>query len=124
MKPGGTHRERGPEAELQAQRYLEQQGLATLDKNYRGRRGEIDLVMREGDTPVFVEVRYRKNPSFGSAAESVDMRKQQKIIATANQYLHHNYRTDPPACRFDVLAISGKAQENIDWIRDAFQLTA
>ncbi|MES9843456.1 MAG: YraN family protein [Candidatus Sedimenticola sp. PURPLELP] len=121
MTGPGSHRESGPAAEHQARRYLEARGLTTRETNYRGRRGEIDLIMNEGDTLVFVEVRYRSNITFGSPAESVNLSKQQKLITTASQYLQQQFRSNPPACRFDVLAISGKEQENVDWIRDAFQ---
>ncbi|MES9961503.1 MAG: YraN family protein [Sedimenticola sp.] len=114
-------RQRGPAAEKLGRHYLEKQGLSTQEANYRGRRGEIDLIMTDGETLVFVEVRYRSSSGFGSSAESVDRSKQRKLIDTANQYLQQKFRGNPPACRFDVLAISGKAQENIHWIRDAFR---
>lgn len=100
-----------------AARYLHAAGLKLVERNYRGRRGEIDLIARDGDTLVFVEVRYRRSSLYGSASASVDYRKQRKLLATANSYLHR-YRLDCP-CRFDVIAIEGSAQ-NIQWIKDAF----
>ena len=115
--PGDT----GAQAEGRAQLFLEQQGLRLVERNYRGRRGEIDLIMQEGETLVFVEVRYRKRTSFGSPAESVTMAKQQRIITTAMHFLQSKPGRQLPPCRFDVLAIVGKETQNIDWIKDAFQ---
>ena len=110
-------RRRGTEAELEARKHLEQQGLTFVTANYHCRRGEIDLVMREGDTLVFIEVRQRSNPRFGGAAASVDFRKQHKLILTAEHYLQHHAHDGP--VRLDVVAM---AQGNaIDWIRNAFQ---
>jgi putative endonuclease len=108
---------RGTEAERQARHHLERQGLEFVAANYHCRRGEIDLVMRDGDTLVFVEVRQRTNPRFGGAAASVDFRKQHKLILTAEHYLQKHPHDGP--VRIDVVAM---AQENaIDWIRNAFQ---
>ena len=111
----------GTAAEEQAKSYLERQGLKTLERNFHSRRGEIDLVMQEADTLVFVEVRFRKDNRFGSATESVTHRKQQRIIAAARLFLGSRKQWGDAPCRFDVLAISGQDQENIDWIRDAFR---
>lgn len=112
---------KGNEAETLAQRYLEQRGLSTVERNYRCKMGEIDIIMKDQDSLVFVEVRYRKQNAFGSAAESVTATKQKKIIRAAYHYLqaHHQQNT---ACRFDVLAISGVQSERIEWIPNAFQL--
>jgi len=117
----GTIRERGLAAEARAEQYLVQQGLIPLRQRYRCRYGEIDLIMDDNGALVFVEVRYRKNHRFGSAAESVDNRKQQRIITTARHYLKQHVAHTVPICRFDVLALSGKGLENIEWIKDAFQ---
>jgi len=103
--------------ETAAARYLQAAGLTIAARNYRGRRGEIDLIARDGDTLVFVEVRYRRSSRFGSAGASVDARKQQKLLATAHGYLQQ-HKLDCP-CRFDVIAIDGDMQ-NIQWIKDAF----
>ncbi|MCW9022255.1 MAG: YraN family protein, partial [Sedimenticola sp.] len=78
---------KGNEAEQLAQRYLEQRGLRTLERNYRCKMGEIDIIMKDQDSLVFVEVRYRKQNAFGSAAESVTTTKQKKIIRAAYHYL-------------------------------------
>ena len=77
----------GQQAELWACQYLEQQGLALITKNYHCRRGEIDLIMRDEKALVFIEVRYRKSARFGSALESVNYKKQQKLIITAEHYI-------------------------------------
>jgi putative endonuclease len=110
----------GSEAEQRALRFLERKGLRLLTRNYRCRQGEIDLVMREGNFLVFVEVRYRKHNRYGSPAESVTAKKQQRILSAAARYLLETAETKPRPCRFDVVAISAEG-ENIDWIRDAFQ---
>ncbi len=110
----------GSGAEQLALRFLERKGLRLLTRNYRCRRGEIDLVMQEGNFLVFVEVRYRKHNRYGSPAESVTARKQQRILNAAARYLMDAAGTKARPCRFDVVAISAEG-ENIDWIRDAFQ---
>jgi putative endonuclease len=115
-------------AEDFACRFLQQRGLRLLERNYHCRRGEIDLVMKEDECIVFVEVRYRGNPRFGSGAESVDHRKQARLIATAQHYLHSHRRSADAPCRFDVVSISLAADggepsraQPVQWIRDAFQ---
>lgn len=101
-----------------ALRYLEDRGLKLESRNYRCRQGEIDLIMRDGGCLAFVEVRYRKNARFGSAAESVTATKQRRIIVAAQHYLQrHPTRLD---CRFDVLAMTGA--DDIQWLKNAFQL--
>ena len=116
--------ERGAKAEKAAQQHLQQQGLQHLENNYRCRTGEIDLIMQDGKTLVFVEVRYRKSTRFGSPAESVTATKQQRIISTANHYLQSRQGKKLPPCRFDMVAIAGKELQNIQWIKDAFQTHA
>ena len=106
----------GVDAENVALAFLESADLTLVERNYRSRFGEIDLVMRDGRTLVFVEVRMRSNTLFGGAAASVTRTKQERIIATANQFL--SGRSDSPPCRFDVVLLSGG--EILEWIRDAF----
>ncbi|MCO1333696.1 YraN family protein [Microbulbifer sp. OS29] len=108
----------GTQMEDAAARYLKPAGLFLLERNYRSYYGEIDLIARESDTVVFVEVRFRRKSRFGGAAVSVDTRKQKKLLATANSYLQQ-HKLDCP-CRFDVLAIDGNAH-NIQWIKNAFE---
>ncbi len=114
-------RAQGAAAEACARRYLERQGLVWVEGNYHCRGGEIDLVMRDGETLVFVEVRQRRDDRFGGAAASVDARKQARLILAARHYLHR-HRLDTPV-RFDVLALSGDPAHGyrVEWIRDAIQ---
>lgn len=107
----------GDQAETQARRYLEKQGLKFLSSNYRCNCGEIDLIMQHDKTLVFVEVRYRADSRYGSAAETVDHRKQHKLIKTAQYYLQQHRRQVP--CRFDVVALTAGT---LSWIPDAFTL--
>jgi putative endonuclease len=108
----------GAEAEQAALVYLQQQGLKLLEKNYRCRYGEIDLVCQDRQTLVFVEVRLRQNPRFGGAAASITAQKQAKLIRAAQHYL--GTRSNPPPCRFDVVLLQGMQPGQIEWIRDAF----
>jgi putative endonuclease len=110
-------RRRGAAAEEAAARFLARQGLEVLERNYRTRFGEVDLVAREGATLVFVEVRARAWAAFGGAAASVDARKQRRIVAAARHYLAR--LPAEPACRFDVLTVQGP-QAVPGWIRGAF----
>ena len=107
----------GRDAERQAEAFLESRGLAAVTRNWRCRFGEIDLVMRDGGTLVFVEVRLRSRGDFGGAAASVTAAKQKKLLAAARQYLA-GLREMPP-CRFDVVALSGPGCDP-EWIRNAF----
>lgn len=115
----------GAQAEAQAEAFLVQQGLVTRTRNYRCKLGEIDLIMlhknARGTTLVFVEVRLRTNKRFAPALETVDYRKQQKIIKTATRFLQEQKLYDKVACRFDVVALdqTGTAPP-IQWIQNAF----
>ena len=111
---------RGEAAERLAEKHLIAQGLVLIERNFQGRRGEIDLVMRDGRCLVFVEVRFRSSDRFGSAAESITPVKQGRLLATADYFLQSRkgWRDNP--CRFDVLTLSGRSDTRIDWIKDAF----
>ena len=110
----------GDRAEALACRYLTQQGLRLLDRNYRCRRGEIDLVMRDGDSLVFVEVRYRRQTAFGRAAETVSVAKQARIVRCAHCYITQHRAWNEPA-RFDVVCIEGDlGWDAVQWLPDAF----
>ncbi|MDX1444050.1 MAG: YraN family protein [Gammaproteobacteria bacterium] len=109
----------GPAAEAEARRFLETQGLVHRDSNYRSRFGEIDLVMDDQATVVFVEVRLRRNGRFGGAAASVSAAKQRKLLATAAIYLEQQRCGQRPA-RFDIVAFDGLGASP-QWIRGAFQ---
>lgn len=115
-------RERGADVEAAARARLIEAGLAPVAANARTRRGEIDLVMRDGDTLVFIEVRYRRSAAFGGGGASVDAGKRRRLVLAARQFLaaHRQYRDLP--CRFDVVDASGDpAQPQLRWIRDAFR---
>lgn len=106
----------GQSAELRAETYLKTQGLKLLARNWRCRFGEIDLIMQDASTLVFIEVRLRTRSDFGGAAASVTPAKQKKLLAAARQYLT-TLDTLPP-CRFDVVALAGEAPP--EWIKNAF----
>ncbi len=111
----------GQQAEKRAERFLIAEGLIFKDRNYCGPRGEIDLIMYDRETLVFIEVRLRQNPKFTSASESVTQQKQTKIIRTAHHYLQKNNLWDKIPCRFDVLAWStNHVQAEPEWIKNAF----
>lgn len=115
-------RDLGRRAEEAAFRFLTARGLTLLERNFRHRRGEIDLIMREKTCIVFIEVRYRSSPRFGSALESVDRRKQEKLVMTAQHYLQTHARLAQQTARFDVISIEpGMQDSSITWIRDAFR---
>lgn len=113
----------GDEFEDRAARLLEKKGLRLLARNFRARPGEIDIIARDGNQLVFIEVRSRGNPYFEGAAGSVDKRKQRRIIRTAQSYLQRQPQLAGLACRFDVVTFeppqSGVDRE-VRWIRAAF----
>ena len=112
---------KGQHAEQRARQYLEQQGLLWRHSNYRCRMGEIDLIMV---TPtgmlVFIEVRFRAQAGFGSAAESVTNSKQKKLLKAASHYLMMHPHEGHEGVRFDVLALDGN-KTRITWIKQAFE---
>jgi putative endonuclease len=114
-------RRKGGRFEQLALGWLQAQGLRLIYRNYRCKCGEIDLVMREHDVLVFVEVRFRGLHSQVPACETVDARKQQKLVRTARHFLLHNAALALHPCRFDVLGISDEhGRPHYDWIRNAF----
>lgn len=106
----------GDAGEDQALRFLEKQGLKLVERNFRCKGGEIDLIMQDGRSLVFVEVRKRAASNYGSAAASVTARKQARLVIAAQTFLQRY--TMPPACRFDVIAIDGEAME---WLQNAIE---
>ncbi len=109
---------KGSDAELIAVSYLQRQRLLLIAQNYRCRFGEIDLIMLDGTTLVFIEVRMRANEMFGGAAASITPAKQAKLLRTARHYLS-GLNNEPP-CRFDALLLSGMNGQEIEWIKNAF----
>lgn len=110
-------RQIGSVYELKASDYLTKKGYQIIERNYRCRIGEIDIIAIERDCLCFIEVKYRKNEKTGDPLEAVDKRKQQKIIRTAQYYLLTHSKYQSVKCRFDAVGILG---EEILLVRDAF----
>ncbi|MBB3047089.1 putative endonuclease [Litorivivens lipolytica] len=114
--------------EEQTCRWLTQQGVHILERNFRCRSGEIDIIGRHRGFLVFIEVRFRRSNRYGGAAASVDARKQLKLAKAAQFFLLRHRALQNAACRFDVIAVSGKNvqpgsdQLEFDWHRAAFSL--
>lgn len=106
----------GAAAEDQAADYLQRQGLRLLARNWRCRLGELDLIMRDGETLVFVEVRSRASAAFGGAGASITPAKQAKLIRAAEHFLLRQAHRG--ACRFDAILIEG---DKLQWLRNAFE---
>ena len=116
-----TTRQRGSHWEQVAESFLNKRGLATRERNYQARVGEIDLIMLDGNTLVFAEVRYRAHDSHGSGADSVTWAKQQRIIRAARRFLQCHPEDSLRPCRFDVISIgSTEGRTLLNWIRNAF----
>lgn len=113
---------RGEVWERHAERFLADRGLRTLERNFHCRLGEIDLVMRDDECTVFVEVRYRATSGHGSGLESVTHRKRRKVIRAAGMFLSRRPRLANGPCRFDVVSIGdGEGSEpEVRWVRGAF----
>jgi putative endonuclease len=106
----------GARAEDLCAELMRRAGLLLVERNWRCRHGEIDLIAEERGMLVFAEVRMRSGPGFGGAAESVTAAKRRRLLAAARLYLSRRADT---ACRFDVFLVDG-AGSNVQWIRDAF----
>lgn len=114
--------DKGQLTELFAERYLSARGLKLLDKNYHSRQGEIDLVMKDGNTYVFIEVKFRKSCHFGGAIAAIPKSKQTKIKHCVTFYLQqaglNEYNTP---CRIDVVALQGDiTKPQVTWLKNAF----
>ena len=123
ISPPIDRQQLGAAAETAAQTFLIESGLAVLARNVRYPFGEIDLIVRDAEMIVFVEVRFRRNTRFGGAAVSVDAGKRRKIARAAQAWLssHRQYSAAP--CRFDVVAVSPSGDAMAcEWIRSAFTL--
>jgi len=116
-------RKLGDRGERRAEAWLSRQGLRPVERNWSCRHGEIDLVMRDGEVLVFVEVRLRTPRGFASGAESVDWHKQRRLAQAASVFLARHPEFQEAPCRFDVIGIAGTDGE-LDWIRDAFEADA
>jgi putative endonuclease len=108
---------RGNLAEALVADYLQVRGLRLIERNYNCRLGEIDLILADGPTLVFAEVRLRRNLDYGGAAASITAAKRQRILRAARHYL--SGRPEAP-CRFDVILLDALDPDRIEWIKDAF----
>ena len=117
VKPDNSRRNAGEQAESMAANFLERQGLRIVQRNWRVRGGEIDLICDDHGCLVFVEVRLRTQSAFGGAAASITEAKQRRLILAARHYLAGK-REQP--CRFDAVLLSGLTEADIEWIRNAF----
>jgi putative endonuclease len=112
----------GARIERAASAFLQRHGLAEVAANARYRDGELDLVMRDGETLVFVEVRHRRSDGHGGGAASVDAGKRRRLVRAAQRFLlaHPQFAERP--CRFDVVEASGDPESpGLNWLRDAFR---
>jgi putative endonuclease len=117
-----TGKEAGHQGEDAALAMLRRSGLHLIERNYRCKAGEIDLVMLDGRTLALIEVRYRTSRDFGGAAASVTWRKQKRIIAAAKHLLMTRAELRRYPARFDVVAISGLGGMQMEWLKAAFTL--
>lgn len=116
-KPDGeSRRVAGDQAEALAATFLERQGMRVLERNWRVRGGEIDLICDDRGTLVFVEVRLRRHSAFGGAAASITAAKQRRMILAARHYLAGKRER---SCRFDAVLLSGLTEADLEWIRNA-----
>jgi putative endonuclease len=116
-----SNNHQGADAEKQALAYLQQQGWHLLYANYRSKFGEIDLIVQQGQTLLFVEVKQRSSAAFGSAQAMVTTQKQQKIILTSQYFLQQHPQYQKYHLRYDVIAIStAQADAQITWLPNAF----
>ena len=107
----------GSQAEALVADYLQARGLRLIERNYSCRLGEIDLILADGPTLVFAEVRLRRNPDYGGAAASITATKRQRILRVARHYLSGRAER---ACRFDAVLLDALDANRIEWIKDAF----
>jgi len=113
--------ESGARAEGIAAKFLEARGLVIVDRNFRTRRGEIDLIARDGATLVFVEVRLRRSSRFGGAVESITAAKRARLVAAAQLYLLR--LRAQPRCRFDAILLDTLDPAKVDWRRNVIEAT-
>lgn len=112
----------GKQAEAAAAALLERGGVRLLERNYRCRFGEIDIIGLDGPLLIFVEVRYRRRPGRLSAIESVDRHKCRRVLTTSQHYLNRHKQYQTLQCRYDVVAIAGElTAPALEWIKNAFQ---
>lgn len=111
----------GDQGEADALRHLQASGLTLITRNYRCPGGELDLVMLDQQTLVFVEVRFRRDRHFGGALASINSRKQQRLLLAAQRFLQTHREYQKLRARFDVVSLEGNAgTPTLQWIKDAF----
>jgi putative endonuclease len=113
----------GDDYENQAVNLILKQGLQVVALNFSGKTGEIDIIARDNTSLIFMEVRARSNRYYASAAASVDKRKQQRIVRTAQLFLQSHPQLANLPCRFDVIAFEppqSGTSSRVHWIRSAF----
>ncbi|OCQ20227.1 YraN family protein [Pseudoalteromonas luteoviolacea] len=115
----GNTREKGQHYEVIAEQYLIKQGLRPVTRNYLCRFGEIDLIMQEAQTWVFVEVKFRKSTAYGGAVNALSAKKQQCLRRSIYQYTQ-DYALHNRALRVDFVAIQGDSPHAIQWIKNVF----
>ncbi|AXK70958.1 YraN family protein [Lysobacter sp. TY2-98] len=122
MTPVASTRSRGARVEAAARDHLVRAGLSPVAANANYRFGELDLVMRDGATLVFVEVRFRADDRFGGGAQSITHAKRRKLVRAASAFLAAHPRWADAPCRFDVVEASGDIERPVlSWLRDAFR---
>ena len=114
---GYNNRETGSRYEREIAAYLEKREFVILEKNYRCRSGEIDLIARDGRYLVFIEVKYRKSGAAGTALEAISPKKVLKVRQTAAYYLYEKGLPEDTPCRFDAAGVDG---ETVTYRKDAF----
>ncbi len=117
-------RDVGTQFEDLALAHAQKNGLRLIERNFTCRHGELDLIMRDREVVVFVEVRYRRSGAFGGAIDSVGPSKQRRLIKAASLFLQQHPDLSRQPCRFDVIALEGTAEAaRIEWLRNAFETT-
>ncbi len=115
------HLQTGRWAETETEKFLRANGLKFLVRNFRCRRGEIDLIMADSDILVFVEVRFRRSQRFGSGLESVTASKRRRLFAAAGFFLAQGVTHPANRCRFDVVSVTRRNyRPEFQWVRNAF----
>ena len=115
------HLQTGRWAEAETEKFLRAKGLKFLVRNFRCRRGEIDLIMEDRDILVFVEVRFRRSQRFGSGLESVTASKRRRLFAAAGFFLTQGVTDPANRCRFDVVSVTRRNyRPEFQWVRNAF----
>lgn len=118
------HRQRGTQSELLAADFLQARGLKILERNFRCKTGELDLVCLDHEVLAIIEVRQRRSQEFGGALQSVTWCKQRKIIRATRYLLQRRAGWSARAVRFDVVAVEGPpAAQRLVWVKDAFRAT-